>query len=339
MTAYSVDPSVVLYDVTGSLFGTRDNPIQTTITSPNSNTNAIVIPRGNLNVMLPGTTVFSDKFDGFYVNTDNWSLKTMNGGSATVITGTMILQSLPQIYSLSQLTSNFTIASKANAALHFSSVINVSKFTSGTHYFWGFGDISANTTKYMNNGVGFELDASGSYNAVIYFNTNKIFSAPINSHVVPGIYNTYRMFIYNDAVYFYGNSLSSPIASIDINDWSVVSLPVMFHVYTDATVTVDSGVMGINSVAIADLGRNNTTISDGTNQWQTAKVDKYGSQQFSPVDQEGQSIITNDGASLMNVRDEELLCVMQSILEELKKMNMHMSMVTNVQIKTSDLLD
>jgi hypothetical protein len=329
--------SVPLVDRTGVQYVTLTSPA-----GANSTTGrhvASVLPRGNLNVTLPGTTLFVDKFDAERIETDNWNVRIMNGGSIDIITGALTLQTVTSSYSRSMVNSKFSPTSMANAALHFSAMVKVTKFVSGVHYFWGFGCECDNLSNYMLDGIGFECDASGSYNAVIYIDSNVIYRCPMNSSIASDSYNIYRMFVYNNEVYYYGDSLEAPIAIARISDWSHNKLPVMLHVFNDGVTTSDWSQMIVTSVAVADLGRNNTTISDPDKPWQRASVDEYGSQRSIPMDAHGATLTCVDGEHFMNVHDEDLLQTMQAVLRELKKLNLHMSMLTNVQIRNSDLID
>jgi hypothetical protein len=326
-----------LVDTTGVQYVTLTSPGG--VNSTTGRQTSIVIPRGNLNVVLPGTTILNDKFDDDHVNTDNWSVRTLNNGIVYVNTGSMFFQTTTSSYSLAMISSHFSPAAKANAALHFSAITKVIQFASGSHFFWGFGALCNDLSSYVRDAIGFECDSSGSYNAVLYTAGTKIFNYPINNSISTNDYNTYRMFIYNNEVYYYGNSIEAPLAVARINDWSLIALPVMAHINNDGSTLSNTTLLALNSIGVADLGRNNTAISDATKPWQTAKVDEYGSQHFVPTSNDGNALTTIDGATFMRTHDEDTLHTMQSVLVELKKINVHLAMITNSQIKDTDVID
>jgi hypothetical protein len=315
-----------------------------TLTSPSGTSpdigrfSAFINPRGNLNVSLPATSLLLDKFDEQTIDLNRWNVLTMNGGVATVTSASLVLRVLTGSYSIAMLNSKFSPASQANAALHFASVVEVPAPVSGTNYFWGFGRMTYDSSKYVQDGIGFECDYSGSYNAVIYVDSVKFFVKSINSCINSG-YNTYRIFIYNNEVYYYVNSLEAPCAIAHLANWKSTTMPVMLHVANDNVVLSRIATMFVNSVAVGDTGRNNTAVTDAKYPFRSLKIDEHGSQRSVLMSSEGQELVNFDGKHTLSVSDDTALQVLNRILVEMKKMNFQLSLLTNVQLSDSDIAD
>lgn len=284
------------------------------LSSPNLINNAVGQPpeafvhaAGGLVVATPPSTLFIDRFDGVAFDTVRWAVSTGGTGAASVATGNATLATGTTASNFAAIQSLPTFTPLANVFLTFATTVRFDNgsFGNNTHRFLGIGTAGANTTANpLTDAVGFEVDTSGSLNAVVYAAGMKVFSQTITTptnlqrfHRYFFIYSSSTIAWYVDtsevaSVYAVGRNFATPILP------ATQTLPIRFHLINGATPPSNAPVFVIASAATGDDGHNNTSISDGTYPFRRLAIAADGSITANTTEA---AVTSAAGVSLANV--------------------------------------
>jgi hypothetical protein len=227
--------------------------------------------------------LFSDKFDTLDTAV-RWTATNANGASAPVASGNLNMTGGTTAGAYTSLSSQPVFTQKANVQLSHGTTL---KFESGTiitgaHRFWGFGTAGANTVANpLTDAVGWEIDTTGTVNAVVYGGGTKLYSQALPTPI-DGKIHRYSLTWRTDKITFYLDSgdVQSAVASGYIPNVQI--LPARFHVITGTATTAPT--LQVTAVGISDTGRNSTAISDGVYGFRKATVTGNGGVVVSPID-------------------------------------------------------
>ncbi len=229
--------------------------------------------------------LFYDPFDSSLDTTNRWNAATASGGgvAASVSAGQMTLGSGTTANGYSYITSQATFTPTVPAWLGNSWAISI-EFAVGNNAvrFWGHGSVggtpsSTNPLGTTGNGYGFELNTSGVLKAVVYSNGTRTEVADLSASQ-PADSNLHRYICYyrTDRIFWYIDSLATPVATSNFNSPQVQALPLLALTVAHSSAPAASRVITCAGLAVWDTGKNNTTISDGTFGWRKATVNSSG---------------------------------------------------------------
>lgn len=221
------------------------------------------------------TALMNETFDVLDTTT-RWTLKNATGTAAVTNSVLTVASST----TASAYGGLFTKANFANQGLNFmvgGCAIRIPQFAIANSYrFWGFGTVPATPTTAapITNGYGFEVDATGALNAVVYSGGVKTFTSPISLTLKPADNSWTRAVIVQraDLISFYINTLNTPAAIASFPTLNVGSLPFVFLSVAGATPPAVSATIEATAFGVADTGKNGQTIVDYTNPWVRSTV-------------------------------------------------------------------
>lgn len=194
---------------------------------------ANVFPFGARAVVLPGSILLSDSFNGTTIDTVyRWKSPVLGGaGTVTQAASSIIIATsttasnagaLASIDNIQPIGAGFLAA---GAPIQFEAAVSTN-----THRFFGIGNPNASFTAAtpLSDAYGWEIDITGALNAVTYStNVRTIwYTRAPPSDGAPHIYGAY---IRADAVYFLLDNLEEAVAVGGYQQASVNQLPVRFH--------------------------------------------------------------------------------------------------------------
>lgn len=229
-----------------------------------------------LNFPTDPTNEFLDTFDAAVEDTALDPLKwtSVTGGSGRIFQGggRLSIDGQSGASSFARVTSVPTFTPRSETWIRFSAIIQVetSPYLTHLYRFWGYGTSDLDTaTRPIANGIGFEIDTLGDFNAVIWHQSEKKFVQNLPSVVTDGKFHRIYTVFREDQIYWYVDSISTISASTNPLALSPIlrirNLPITLSVYNDSTIIGDPGVTDfIQVVGSMDHGRNGVQIVDGT---------------------------------------------------------------------------
>jgi len=283
--AQASDPSFVVGLSPNSPVPSGTNTIgAVSIADAVSGTKASVTPTG-LNVSVPATMVFSDPLNGTVIDTTNrWNAPvlagsgtvTQNGTSGLIFTVSTTANNAAQIssqptFDTSALTGQYTFAIGVQ--------LEATPIATGNHRFWGFATqgTSYSTTNPIKDGVGFEVTTGGVLRAVIYGSDVLTFSQNLT---IPtdGLQHAYIVLILGQAIIWYVDNFSIPVAVSGLLTPNNTLLPVRIHSLNGGSTTSTTPTLNTFAIALLDQTRNATQLADGVSPWKRMSISAKGVQ-------------------------------------------------------------
>jgi hypothetical protein len=311
------------------------------ISNPNSilaGMYATLSPEGAQNVSLPGTTLFSDTFEGGMLDTIiKW---TPTGGVAPVTAQGVLSLPPGQVTNaasgvFSKPSFNFNASTLVGASISF----EAGTTSLGNHRFFGFGTgISNQVSNPLYDAIGFEITTAGSLQACVYSAGSLVFSSPLTMST-DGVAHRYVVITRGDVTWWYKDTFDIP-AAFSYTAPSSQRLPLRLH---NINGTISNGVtpvMTSTGVAAYDNVRNSTTISDGTNPWVKGTVKDSGQKALSS---DTSLVVTlSPNGSLPGIKPNEGELIVQDvfskkILMELKRVSRALQELTGVPIPDDEV--
>lgn len=231
--------------------------------------------------------VFYDPFDSALDTTNRWSAPTSSGGgvAAAVSAGVLTLGSGTTANGYSYLTSQASFVPTIPAWLGDSWAIQIeSGAAAGNNAvrFWGRGSVTGTPTSAAplgtGNGAGFKIGTDGVLKAVVYAAGAETIVADLSaSQPTDGAYHRYIVYYRTDRIFWYIDSLTTPVATSNFQGPQVQTLPILALAVAHSSAPAASRVISCTGVAVWDTGKNATQLSDGTYPWRKAVVTATGS--------------------------------------------------------------
>ena len=225
-----------------------------------------------LNVSPEPSDLLSDKFDSALDTAVRWTSTIIGTATDPAAGGSLNLAGGTTSGNAVIVASQPLFTQKANVQLGHGVTLKfeAGPIITGAHRFWGFGTTNLNTVAApLTDAIGWELDSSGSVNAVIYQGGTKVFSSPVTTPT-DGKNHRYNFQWRTDKVVFYYDSGDIPSAIASGYIPNVQVMPARFHVIVGTVST--SPTLTVTAVGISDTGRNSTAISDGVYGFRKASV-------------------------------------------------------------------
>lgn len=247
-----------------------------------------IFPAGFLRTSDEPHQLFYDPFDVALDLVNDWAATTSSGAVAADAAGVMTMGTGTTTSGWSKLASIPTFKPTVPSWLGFSSLIIIPDLAApiaNAYRYWGEGTTPASPTAAapVTDGIGFELSTSGKMYAVVYSGgvRNQIadLSAATGTGTQPTDANGHRYIIYvrTDRVYFYIDSLASPVATANFAYPQMQTQSALFlAAQTAGTPPVSNAQIQCVGTAVWDTGKNSTQISDGAKPWRKVTVDANG---------------------------------------------------------------
>ena len=240
-------------------------------------------PAGFVRVTDEPTQVFYDPFDTTLDTTNRWNTPTTTGTgvAASVTSGVLSLGTGGTANSTSQLSSIPTFTPTVPSWLGYSFAIKLeSPVVTNTYRFWGTGTApgTPTSTAPLTDACGFEIDTLGKLHAVVYAagvrTSIQDLSAATGNSKQPTDANYHRYIVYyrTDRVFFYIDSLDTPVATSNFQSPNVQTLPIRLQAIAHSSPPAIPQTIQCTGLAVWDTGKNNQTLSDGTFGWRKATV-------------------------------------------------------------------
>lgn len=220
--------------------------------------------------------LFYDPFDTFDT-TNRWNQLNSGAVGASVSSGVLTLGSGTGT-GFSYLESKPSFTPTIPGWLSVSFAISLENpLTTGAVRFWGCGTTPASPTAAapITDGYGFELTTTGTLECVVYASGVRTSIATITGSLTDALSHRYIINYRTDRIFFFFDSLATPVATASFQGPNIQTLPVKIQVVGNNA----ASSRGISCVglAVADSAKNNTTISDGTFGWRKLTVNPDGS--------------------------------------------------------------
>ncbi len=149
--------------------------------------------------------------------------------------------------------------------------------TTGNYRFIGFGMTKASPTvdSAMLNGAGFEIRPDATMWAVLYYNGTRTFEQQV-PRPTDSNWHRYSVQTKTSQTLFYLDGADVPVARALLVQPGIANLPIRAISLNGSTALTAATMMRLGVTAVADTGRNNTSISDGRYSWRKAIVDDGG---------------------------------------------------------------
>ncbi|OKP91414.1 hypothetical protein [Paenibacillus sp. P32E] len=251
---------------------------------------------GTARVTVEPSSKFSDPFDGGTLDTtDRW---TAGGTSVPTQANGQVILSLGTGNAISS-----TLISKptfpANIGMNiFGATVTLDTSlvpNPNVHRFWGFGQVTSYAALTpVTDGAGFECDLTGDVNAVVYIGGVRYVINSSNPTLItaqgslpagsssstfgavmsfPSKSHRYVVTMRGDLVFFYIDSLDTPVGMASFMQPNVQTLPVRIAAITTAAVsTVLASTFILGAIAVGDSAAQNNTVSDPVFPWRGATV-------------------------------------------------------------------
>lgn len=233
-------------------------------------------PDGEIRVAMDATSLLLDTFETLNT-TDTWTTAASGTGAAvTGSSGNLVVAGGTAASSYGSIASKAFFINGATAFTNYTSawVIDASAITGNKRVF-GLGVVnpSPTTAAPITNGVVFELqDTDGSMVGAVYSNGSRTATVPITRPTDGGAHR-YNIFFRASRVYFELDSNAATTYSIALPNPQVDALSaVAVSVNAASGFPGTSPTLAASVIGIADTGRNNQQISDGTFAWRKATV-------------------------------------------------------------------
>lgn len=242
---------------------------------------AMVNPDTTLRVQVESHSLFNDSLDALDT-TARWTTRTGSGGTAATSGGALNLSSSTTASAFGGVFTKASFSPPGVNNLIWGAMIRVPvALIANTYRFWGLGTIPATPTVAtpVTDGYGWELDGTGTLNAVIYRGGVRTLVSPISPAFgfTQNVYSRFAIRFRADAIFFYVNDLNNPAAaSAGIGgvfpELNTTALPISALCVNAASAPAQAATLNITAIGIGDTGANNNTLSDSTNPWIQANV-------------------------------------------------------------------
>lgn len=304
----SDSPAVVLYDGNGNAITVTSGKLGTTNTDSAGQVQ-YNFPAGFVRTTDEPRQLFYDPFDSALDTTNRWIAPTISGGgvAASTTTGVMTLGSgtTASGYSYLQSKANFVPTIPGWLGYSFAIKIEFAVVTNATRY-WGSGTSpgSPATSTSITDGAGFEIFTDGKLYAVVYIGGTRtviqdLSASGTNTQPLDANYHRYIIYYRTDKIYYYIDSLATPVATANFTGPQVQTLPIKLSAVAGATPPGSSCVITCTGLAVWDTAKNTTGISDGTYPWRKLQIDSNGNAQSKFVS--ATSTVTSVASSASNV--------------------------------------
>jgi hypothetical protein len=259
-------------------------------------------PYGPVRVSTEDRTLFLDTHDQALDTTNRWNAGT--GTNAPSTSGSVLTFGTTTTVSIyGKLTSRPSFAPLIPGFLQVSFAINVNT-AAGTertngHRFWGVGTspgtpATTSASTKLTDAIGFEIDTDGKMYAVVTaagVRTATDLSstgtgAAQSKQPLDGAYHRYLIQIRTDRIYWFIDSLDTPVATVSFVTPTTQTLPVLIQsINPGASVAAGGYPLLVQGTVVADTAQNHTQIGDGTYQWRKLEVTDLGAARVSPSPQ------------------------------------------------------
>lgn len=238
---------------------------------------AIVGSDNCLRVIGESVSLFNETFDSLDTTT-RWSTAISGGGTVSMTGGTLTMGSGTTANAYAVLRTQFSFSPSGLNFLALGSVLLLPQVNiANNKRFFGWATVPATPTfaAPVTNGIGFEIDGSGNFDAVAYSAGVKIGTQSLNA-VKPQNGIPFFVFIARraDRTELYINQTQKIDASFVVTPLDVFTLPATFVSVNNATGPAVSGTINSYSFGIGDYGPNSSSIKDPTNPFLQAAVVK-----------------------------------------------------------------
>jgi len=331
MAQGSTNPTVNVGQVAGTTTSTAAAGVQKVGASDSIGQAQYNFPAGFVRTSDEPRQIFYDPFDGALDTTNRWFQPITIGTAigATVGTGSLLLgsgTSTGSAFLESQPRFTPTIPSWLGVSfaisLEFPLAANANRF-------WGLGSSLAIPTSASPvwDGFGFEVDTTGTLNAVVFASGVRTVIAALTAPV-DALNHRYIVYYRTDKIFWYYDGLSTPVATSSFQGPTIQTLPVKFAVVGSSPVA--SRTISCTGLAVWDTGKNSSMISDGANPWRRAQVTANGELVITGL---GGQLGIIDRPSVDLVRQQNLL--LAAILTELRVL----TSITQAGLNVRDDLD
>jgi hypothetical protein len=238
-------------------------------------------PYNTLKISGEPSTLFYDGFDAGIIDTTNRWLIPSGAVSPSSSAGQLSVNPGTTAGAFSSLQSQYAFNLPANAYLVsvFVGTIDTTAVT-GNYRFWGQGTAptTPTTTTAITNGIGFEIDTTGSLNAVIYASGNNVFKAAL-TYPSSGQHR-YAVYFKGSHSYWFIDNTNVYVAQASLIQPYVQTLPLSI-INVNSSSSPNADIFQFSAVDLADTAHNNGTLSDGLYPWKRATVSSIGT--FTPA--------------------------------------------------------
>lgn len=255
--------------------------VATTLTSPGAAARgafAFVNAYGSLRVSPESTNLFQETFDAATLDPIKW-ISSASGAGASVSTGgssgTLAAGTVANSWVWLQSVPNFV-----SFGTTFEIYGSVSTFTgpTGSLRFFGVGTPQPVPTAAnpIFDGVGFEMDLTGTLKAVVYNSGSQAYrsNALADPGTIPGRYGWHSR---PDLILWYGATSEYPTASLSFTGSFFQARPVLNLIVNGAATLGSTAALRMQNLSINDSGKNSISLSDGTYAFRKAVIDASGS--------------------------------------------------------------
>lgn len=291
-SAYTSGTAVVtIRTTTGDGLGqTEVSPtVLTTANAAAAGLFAGVTSYGYLRCAVEPSALFNDCFEGSTLDTTvRWDTPTQTGsGTVSLFSGTVALSCGTNTNSKAAISSKPRFGSNIGLGLLAWGCLISQPATIGTngHMFWGLGQVDGgwSVSSPLLNGVGFEINSSGTFRACVYSGSTLVYSQ--NLTVPAAGLQRYVIVWRNDVIFWYVGTTEYPAATLSLS-WpgfpgfpflgDVSVFPLRFHCITGASVPSQSVSFEASGLGVGDTSHSNNMISDGDYPWRKTKVSSSG---------------------------------------------------------------
>jgi hypothetical protein len=244
-------------------------------------------PAGFMRTSDEPRVLLCDPFDGGTLDATRWSgdSSVLGGSSPTVANGIMSIASGTAANGYGYLVSNPTFLPPNPAWLCTSFDLSTNDVVVGVTNgvrFWGHGltggtPTSTNPLGPTGDGFGFEINASGAFQAVVYRGGTRDAIATLTAPT-DGLYHRYTIYYRADRIYWYQDGLAAAQlgATSSYNVPVIETLPVFLIAVAHSTPPVSTRELYCKGISVADTGKNASQISDGTYPWRKLAISSTG---------------------------------------------------------------
>lgn len=240
---------------------------------------------GNLRVSGEPSSLFYDTFDAALDTAVRWTSATSGtGASNAVTTGNLVTGCGTANSGFATVVSQITFPAMVPSFLQCSWALNIPDGASpGTTSwrFWGLGSApgspaASSASAFMTDGVGWEIDTTGAFNAVIYAGGVRTIIAVLTSKLDA---SNHRFICQSrtDRTFWYIDSIDIPVAIANFVAPQVQGLPIRLQSVSTSGGTTNKTIV-VTGIALTDTSGSNHQISDAIYPWRKLTVTADGAQ-------------------------------------------------------------
>ena len=254
-------------------------------------------PGGFLRVTDEATQLMNDEFDtlGSLDTVNNWLPPVSGNGAvaASTASGSLSLATGTTANGYSYVQSRPSFRGSTPAWIRFAFNITLADSAApiaNSYRYWGSGSPNGTPTVAapILNGAGFEMTTTGHLCAVVYNNGTRALIADLYGSYQPmdALTHNYAIFYRPTKIYWYLDDPDNAcaVSTLAQSALNVDTLPAMYMAVGGPTPPASSAAVSSNAQSVADTGKNNVKISDGTYSYRTLTVYGTGGVAAAPVD-------------------------------------------------------